>query len=134
MIEKHIKDYDASEIKIIPEAIGIITEEMVKQMIKDIIYIIPYGHFKKCQEINFDSIESTVSIYLANVVKDNVDLWHSLFVLTELNEQENINKDFKENHYKLYYALGGDQMHRNYVSFIWLCRSVMMSLPHIFHK
>ena len=129
-LKETIKNYRDLEIKINPEAIDIITEEMVRMMIDDIIYLISYGYFSKYKETNLKTIGTIASIFLSNTGK-NIDLWHSLFVLTELNEQENINKDFKENHYKLYYALGGDQMHRNYLPLWFIFQSIIMSTAQL---
>ena len=125
-VEENIKYCKNLKIKINPEAKNIVTEEMVRMMIDDIVYLISYGYFSKYKETNLKTIGTIASIFLSNTGK-NVDLWHSLFALTELNEQENINKNFKENHYKLYYDLGGDQMHRNYLPLWFIFQSIIMS-------
>lgn len=92
-LKEYIKNYESVEVKIDPDWNDTITEEMVKMMIKDIIYLIPYNYFSDIKNITPETIETVASIMFSNLAM-GVDLWHSLFMLIKLNEKENINKDF----------------------------------------
>ena len=129
-LKEYTKNYESVEIKIDPDWNDTITEEMVRMMIKDIIYLIPYNYFSDIKDVTPKTIETVASIMFSNLAM-GVDLWHSLFMLIKLNEKENINKDFNRNHLSLYYILGGKQILRDYTPLLYLFQSVIMTVSNL---
>lgn len=87
---------------------GKITENMVKNMMIDITYIIFFNNFEDKVNMDFKSIGDIAALCSSYLIQ-RVDLWHSLYVVNNYKTNNNLPNKYSEIHNNLYYELGGNQ-------------------------
>ena len=83
----------------------ILDEELVKDMMSDIAYMIYYGNF--CEEIslNIDSIQK-ISELMSTYLLQRADIWHSMYIINIFNNSKFIAEGYKRVHDRIYDRLG----------------------------
>jgi hypothetical protein len=85
---------------------GKISKNMVKCLLKDIVYLIASDTLVVTKNIDKKAMLDAI-VMCRTYLLQKTDLWHSVFITYKYKQKNIIPDIYKENHHRLYHMLGG---------------------------
>lgn len=85
-----------------------IFEDMVKNMMIDITYMIFFNDFGDKIDMSMKSVGDIAALCSSYLIQ-RVDIWHSMYISNMFKMDNNLPEKYRKIHNVLYYDLGGNQ-------------------------